>query len=86
METQKINKQKSKEFKINYWKIASIILFIILMVQIFMPSKEQVYDFGNGFELKKADLNSLFAQTGNEPITLCKQGSNECIKLHKLGE
>ena len=71
--------------KPNYWKVASIILGIVVLSLLIygMVKTTQLVDI-DGFKIKKTDID-LFAKTmidnGREKMKICNLDNSECIQI-----
>ena len=81
-------------YKINYWKVMSIILFICILITtsaiIYRENYNPLYDFSEVKDygkISKAELDSFYEVEGSKnPFLVCKKGKEECLIFVKLKE
>jgi len=70
----------------NFWKITSIILFIILLSEITILIYNRYnpeYEFNKDFKINKLSLDNLIKFSGN-PTKLCKKDVNYCLIIQRI--
>jgi len=70
----------------NNWKIVSIVLMIVLVIEIglLIQQRTATYDFGTGGIIKKSTVNDLSTVMNDEPFRICNTENNNCFVVGKL--
>lgn len=66
--------------KINYWKIASVILFVVLILTLSIRFYNNQEVLISGIPIKKGNLNALSDLVANSKnIVVCSTDTDECF-------
>lgn len=82
----KSQEKSSKDKRESPWEDLTLwLVFIFTLVSIYyvMSEPNPTYEFPEDFNITKAELDSLYKQTGN-PIKLCKVDGDFCLLIHKI--